>query len=65
VLVDRGAAKMVLNGDLNGKSLAKIITDFAADPETVSGMGKEASKLGKPQASKVIVDSCYELLGIN
>ncbi|MFH1624245.1 MAG: undecaprenyldiphospho-muramoylpentapeptide beta-N-acetylglucosaminyltransferase [Pseudomonadota bacterium] len=64
VLVNRGAAKMVLNGDLNGENLAEIITGLAADRVTVSAMGKEASKLGKPGASRDIVDSCYELVGM-
>jgi len=64
VLSNRGAAKMVLNGDLSGKNLAEMITGLASNPVTLSKMAKEASKLGKPKASEDIVDSCYELLGL-
>ncbi len=65
VLSDRGAARMVLNGDLNGKNLAEIVMGMIADSNTLSKMGAEASRLGRPGASKAIVESCYELLGRN
>ena len=64
-LLDKGAAKMVLNGDLTGENLAEMIIDLTADPITLSKMGQESLKLGKPGATKDIVDSCYELLGMN
>ena len=64
VLSDRGAARMILNGDLKGDNLAEMIMGLAADPETLSRMGKEASKLGRRRAAEDIVDSCYELLGM-
>ncbi|MFA4911625.1 MAG: undecaprenyldiphospho-muramoylpentapeptide beta-N-acetylglucosaminyltransferase [Desulfobacteria bacterium] len=65
VLVDKGAARMVLNGDLTGENLAGMINDLTADPIAVSRMEQESSKLGKPTAAGDIVDSCYELLGMN
>ena len=63
VLLDKGAAKMVLNGDLTGENLAEMIIDLTADPIAVSRMGEDARKLGKPGAAEDIVDSCYKLLG--
>ena len=62
VLSERGAACMVLNGDLNGRYLAEKITSIAADPTSPSMMEQVAYRLGKPHASKDIVDSCYELM---
>jgi UDP-N-acetylglucosamine--N-acetylmuramyl-(pentapeptide) pyrophosphoryl-undecaprenol N-acetylglucosamine transferase len=63
VLLDKGAAKMVLNGDLTGENLAEMVVDLTADPIAISRMRQESLKLGRPGAAKDIVDSCYELLG--
>jgi UDP-N-acetylglucosamine--N-acetylmuramyl-(pentapeptide) pyrophosphoryl-undecaprenol N-acetylglucosamine transferase len=64
VLLNNEAAKMVLDRDLNGKNLAEMITALASDPDTISNMEKAALKLGKPKATKDIVDICYEMLNI-
>ena len=65
VLCNRGAAKIVLNKDLCGRDLALMIRGLADDPSTLFQMKNESLKLGRPRASKDIVESCYELLGRN
>ncbi|MFH2013069.1 MAG: undecaprenyldiphospho-muramoylpentapeptide beta-N-acetylglucosaminyltransferase [Pseudomonadota bacterium] len=65
VLLDKGAAKMVLNKDLTGENLAEMIINLTADPATLSKMEEESLKLGKPRAAEDVVDSCYKLLGMN
>jgi len=62
VLVKRGAAHMILNGDLDGKKLADIIRMFYYHPQTLKIMANRAANLGRRDASKVIVEECYKLV---
>ncbi|MDY6854344.1 MAG: undecaprenyldiphospho-muramoylpentapeptide beta-N-acetylglucosaminyltransferase [Thermodesulfobacteriota bacterium] len=64
VLLNKEAAKMILERDLNGKNLADLIIALASDQDTILNMEKAALKLGKPKAAKEIVDICYEILDI-
>ena len=61
-LVDRGAAEMILEKDLNGEILAERITHYAAFPENLEKMAAHARHLGRPAAAATIVDDCYALL---
>jgi UDP-N-acetylglucosamine--N-acetylmuramyl-(pentapeptide) pyrophosphoryl-undecaprenol N-acetylglucosamine transferase len=60
-LSDNGAAELILEKDLNGRNLAKRIEFYASNPEALSRMASSARSLGKPEAARSIVDSCYRL----
>ncbi len=61
-LADTGAAEMILDKDLSGKSLVKRIEYYASNPEALNRMASRAANLGKPDAARVIVDDCYRLV---
>jgi UDP-N-acetylglucosamine--N-acetylmuramyl-(pentapeptide) pyrophosphoryl-undecaprenol N-acetylglucosamine transferase len=61
-LVDLGAAKMILDEDLNGQSLAQTILYLHGHPKERAGMGKAIQQLARPRAAEEIVDSCYALI---
>jgi UDP-N-acetylglucosamine--N-acetylmuramyl-(pentapeptide) pyrophosphoryl-undecaprenol N-acetylglucosamine transferase len=62
-LVDCGAAEMVLESELSGEVLARLLADLAASPQRLAAMASRSRNLGRPDAARVIVDDCYELLG--
>jgi len=55
-LVKQGAARMVLQKDLNGESLAKEIVDLIESPEKITAMENAAKKMAKADAAEVTVD---------
>jgi UDP-N-acetylglucosamine--N-acetylmuramyl-(pentapeptide) pyrophosphoryl-undecaprenol N-acetylglucosamine transferase len=57
-----GAAEMVLEKDLSGKTLAERITFYASNPDTLRQMASRARGLGRPDAVGLIVDDCYKLI---
>lgn len=61
-LTDKGAAEMIDEKDLNGKILSEKIAYYAAHPAALNDMAAKARRLGKPDAAKLIVDDCYELI---
>ena len=61
-LVDVGAGEMVLEKKLTGKSLSSHIDRLSADPGLLAAMASRSKSLGKPDAAKMIVDDCYQLL---
>lgn len=64
-LRDVGAADMILEDELNGRTLIKKIEYYALKPETLKQMALRAGKFGKPDAAAKIVDDCYRLLCAN
>jgi UDP-N-acetylglucosamine--N-acetylmuramyl-(pentapeptide) pyrophosphoryl-undecaprenol N-acetylglucosamine transferase len=62
MLVDQGAAMMVLERDLSGVELARQLDALAAAPEVLTEMATRSKALGKPDAAQAIVDDCYQLL---
>lgn len=58
---DAGAARMILQKDLDGKRLAAEIRDLAADPERMRSMGESARRLAKRDAAKAAADLMEEL----
>jgi UDP-N-acetylglucosamine--N-acetylmuramyl-(pentapeptide) pyrophosphoryl-undecaprenol N-acetylglucosamine transferase len=56
-----GAARMILQKDLTGESLAKEIIELIENPEKISEMEKAAKKLAKADAAKVTVDLIEDL----
>ena len=61
-LVNHGAAEMIIEKDLNGKSLAGKIETFLMNPQSLNEMAAKARIFGRPDAAQNIVDDCYRLL---
>ncbi len=61
-LQNSGAARMILQSDLNAESLAKEINNLINAPEKIAEMEKAAKKLGKKDAAKVTVDLIENML---
>ena len=62
-LVDCGAAEMILESELSGRVLARLLDNLAASPERLAAMASRSRTLGRPEAARFIVDDCYQLLG--
>jgi len=62
VLADAGAARMILEDELDGEMLAGVIRKLVDNPETVRKMEEESKKLGNVKAAGRIVDECMVLL---
>jgi UDP-N-acetylglucosamine--N-acetylmuramyl-(pentapeptide) pyrophosphoryl-undecaprenol N-acetylglucosamine transferase len=62
-LVDRGAARMIRDEDLNGASLAGVLLYLDQHPEERRNMEEAIRKLGRPRAGQEIVDRIYALAG--
>jgi UDP-N-acetylglucosamine:LPS N-acetylglucosamine transferase len=60
--VERGAAKMIEDGALNGHSLAKAIFDLYSHPEELGRMEEKIQQVGRPRAAEEIVDHCYAMV---
>jgi UDP-N-acetylglucosamine--N-acetylmuramyl-(pentapeptide) pyrophosphoryl-undecaprenol N-acetylglucosamine transferase len=56
MLVRVGGAEMVLEQDLSGESLAERLIKYMDQRRALEGMGKQAAKVGRRDAAKVIVD---------
>jgi UDP-N-acetylglucosamine--N-acetylmuramyl-(pentapeptide) pyrophosphoryl-undecaprenol N-acetylglucosamine transferase len=61
-LVDKGAAEMILESDLTGRSLAERIEFYAGHPEVRSQMEGKIRAFGNPDAAARIVEDAYQLL---
>ena len=57
-----GAAKMILQRDLNGESLANEIIDLINSPEKISAMEAATKKLARKDAAEVTVDLIESLV---
>src|SRR5688572_5704885 len=60
-----GASRMLVQADLNGESLAKMIVELIEAPDEVSEMEQAAKKLGRKDAAEATVDLIEELAGRN
>ncbi len=60
-LVKAGAARMILQSELTGESLANSIKELIAAPEEITEMESAARKLGRPDAASVTVDIIEQL----
>ena len=63
-LVERGAARMIVERDLTGAVLARLLDTWIEAPHQLDAMASSSRRLGRPDAAKRIVDDCYQLLGI-
>lgn len=60
-LSDAGAAEIILQKELSGRSLARKIEHYASNHSALNNMALKAKKLGRPDAAEAIVDDCYRL----
>ena len=60
VLVDKKAAFMIEEKDLNAQSLRKAIMELFMDPDKMNEVCQNALKLGKPNAAYDIVKECQK-----
>jgi UDP-N-acetylglucosamine--N-acetylmuramyl-(pentapeptide) pyrophosphoryl-undecaprenol N-acetylglucosamine transferase len=60
-MAEKGAARMILQADLNGKVLAHEIVDLIDDPATLARMGSAARSLARPDAAAAAVDMIESL----
>ncbi len=60
-LENAGAAKMILQSDLDGETLANEIKGFVQSPKRISEMEKAAKKFAKEDAAEATVDIIEEL----
>jgi UDP-N-acetylglucosamine--N-acetylmuramyl-(pentapeptide) pyrophosphoryl-undecaprenol N-acetylglucosamine transferase len=56
VMVEAGAAKMVLDSDLDGAKLAGLIQELAGDRNLLESMRSKSRSLARPHAARDIVD---------
>jgi UDP-N-acetylglucosamine--N-acetylmuramyl-(pentapeptide) pyrophosphoryl-undecaprenol N-acetylglucosamine transferase len=56
MLVRVGGAEMILEQDLSGESLAERLMKYMDERNVLEEMGRQAEKVGRPDAAKVIVD---------
>jgi len=61
-LVERGAARMILDRDLSAQRLADTIAELRAAPDRIAEMVKRARAVGRPDAADRVVDVCMELV---
>ncbi len=61
-LVRAGAAEMIHQRDLNGEVLSRVLIKYMDDSFALGEMGRQSSKMGRPDAAKVIVDRLLEII---
>ncbi len=61
-LVKAGAAGMILDKDLNGPTVARLVQYYLSNPQAVTYMAEQARQFGRPHAAQDIVDDCLVLL---
>jgi UDP-N-acetylglucosamine--N-acetylmuramyl-(pentapeptide) pyrophosphoryl-undecaprenol N-acetylglucosamine transferase len=60
-LVERGAAEMILDRELDGEKLAARVRALYGDRARLAAMAEAAKRLGRPQAAARIADDCAAL----
>lgn len=61
-LVQKGAARMILDRELSGETLAREVDSLFREPAKIEAMERASARLGRPHAAKRLVDECYRLL---
>jgi len=61
----KGAAVVIGAGGLSEKELAITIKDFFKNPEKIKNMESKVLEMARPDATKIIVERCYGLIGKN
>ncbi len=60
--VEAGGAEMILQGELSGERLARVLMRYMEDPQALQGMAEKARAMGRPHAVEVIVDNLLEMV---
>ena len=55
-LLKKGAGFMILDREMTGESLSRLITELIDNPEKIAQAGRNARSLARPDAARVIVD---------
>jgi len=63
VLVEAGAAEMVLNGELQTGKLVSTVIDLLGDEDRLRQMAQKSKALGRPEAAQAVVRAIEELAG--
>ncbi len=61
-LVRAGGAEMIRQKDLTGEGMAHVLSKYMDDLQALDEMGKNAQKIGMPDAAKVIVDQLLQMV---
>ncbi len=61
-LAERGAAILLLQGDLDETALAALLGALRDDPARLAGMAAEARRLARPEATARVAAECLEVL---
>ena len=59
-LTTRGAGFMILDRELSGERLAGVLGDLIRSPEKITAAGRNAAKLARPEAARMIVDEMLQ-----
>lgn len=62
VLVDAGAAEMILQQDINGEKLAHVVEELCHDRNKITKMEEKSRALGNRRAAAHIVDECMKMI---
>lgn len=62
-LASAGAAKMILQKDFTPEKLVSELHEFLENPARLSSMSESSKKMGKPDATKRVVDLALSLTG--
>jgi len=60
-LVAAGAAKMILQSDLDGEQVSRELRNAIDDPSEMASMSSSSKKLGRPDAAEVVYELIDEL----
>jgi UDP-N-acetylglucosamine--N-acetylmuramyl-(pentapeptide) pyrophosphoryl-undecaprenol N-acetylglucosamine transferase len=58
-----GGGEVLLERDLDGKTLASKLEAYAADPEALKAMSLRAGALGRPEAAWLVIEECRKIVG--
>jgi len=64
-LVHVGGAEMILQRDMSGESLARVIKRYMDDRVGLDKMGENARRVGGRDAARIIVDQLAEMLAVS
>ncbi len=60
-VMDAGAARMILDSELNAERLLQAMDDLLGDEETLRQMAKASRSLGRPQAAEEIAEQALQI----